>query len=151
MAVAPETRGRGLGGWLFRQTLDRLAEDARRLVGPPPLGLFWEVERPQDAVDQAEHEMRERRIAFYRRSGGVVLEGVDFTAPPVGPGLAEVPFYLMFCPVQGGSARVSDDLARLIIETMLLEGYGVGRESEYYRRALASLAERRRGSAGTGL
>lgn len=151
MAVNPERRGRGMGSWLFQQTLERLGQDARLLHGPPPLGMFWEVERPEDAMGEAERTMRARRIEFYRRNGGLLLEGIDFVAPPVGPGLPEVPFFVMYRAVDGKPKRVSNDLARRIVEAMLLEGYQVDRSSAYYHRALASLSEYRSDQAGTGL
>jgi GNAT superfamily N-acetyltransferase len=139
MATDLDLRGRGLGSWMFKQTIRRLEEDAHFLVGEPPLGMFWEVERPLDAADEAERILRERRIRFYQRNGAVLMDWIDFTAPPLGEDLPPVPYYLMFRSSDNREIRINRELARAVIDSTLLYGYGVTPESEYYQQAIASL------------
>jgi GNAT superfamily N-acetyltransferase len=140
LATQPETRGRGLGAWLFDQTLRGLAADARELGGPPPLGLCWEVERPDDAEAPAARLLRERRIGFYRRQGAVLLDDVRFVAPPMDAGLPSLAFYLMFKQLPGEPVGIDRELKRAIIDATLLYGYGLERDSPYYLAATAALA-----------
>ncbi len=87
-AVDPAQRGQGIGGVLFRFLLD----DAYRRTGDTE--LLWEVERPEPGAGP--DDPNRRRIAFYRRHGGVILDHVaDFRMPNLaGPGT--VPAALMW-------------------------------------------------------
>jgi GNAT superfamily N-acetyltransferase len=140
LAVDPATRGQGLGAWLLQKTLEHLQADASACDGAPPRGLIWEVERPADAAVPAERDLRQRRIHFYQRSGSLLLPQLDFLAPPLAPGLAEVPYHVMFLP----SASFDGDTASRgfhidILDTILLEGYGIERGSAYYLKAVKSI------------
>jgi GNAT superfamily N-acetyltransferase len=137
LAVDPATRGQGLGAWLLQKTLEHLPADATACAGAPPRGLIWEVERPADAAAPAERDLRQRRINFYQRSGSLLLPQLDFLAPPLAPGLQEVPYHVMFLP----SASFDGDTASRaflidILETILLEGYGIESRIQYYRKAV---------------
>lgn len=139
MAIHLDLRGQGLGSWMFQQTLHRLEKDADALAGEPPIGMFWEVERPHDATNEAERILRERRIRFYQRNGAVLMDWIDFTAPPLGEDLPPVPYYLMFRSSDNRKTSINRELVRAVIDSTLLYGYGVTPDSEYYRQAIASL------------
>ncbi len=73
MAVAPEQRGRGVGAWLFMQTMQR----------PEVAGRFVLAEVDSDkAAAQAGCDAR-RRKEFYRRLGCRELDGLAYLMPPV--------------------------------------------------------------------
>jgi GNAT superfamily N-acetyltransferase len=139
MAIQPELRGKGLGAWLLNETTARLTQDARALHGPPARGLCWEVERPDESDDPEERLLRERRINFYKRNGAILLDGIDFTAPPISEGLPPVTYYLMFKPVPDEAVTIDPDLLQAVVDATLLYGYGVEEESPYYRQAIASI------------
>jgi GNAT superfamily N-acetyltransferase len=139
LATQPDLRGQGLGAWLFRQTRDRLAGDAFDLKGLPPLGMCWEVERPEIGQSPDEVELRKRRINFYRRIGAILLDEIEFIAPPIDDGQPPVPYYLMYLPVDTQAGPVDKHLLKSVIDSILLYGYDEGPDSEYYLNAIASL------------
>jgi GNAT superfamily N-acetyltransferase len=141
LAVDPALRGQGLGAWLLQKINARLSQDASACGGSPPRGLMWEVERPLDAETPAEQEMRQRRIQFYQRNGAVLLDQVDFLAPPLAPDLPSVMYHVMFLPSQGLDEELTSTLLlKDILDTILRHGYGIERESEYYVKALKLLS-----------
>jgi GNAT superfamily N-acetyltransferase len=140
LAVQPDLRGRGLGAWLLRKALEMLPQDAAATGGEPPRGLVWEVERPVDASTPADRDMRQRRINFYERSGALLMKGLDFLAPPLGENLPAVMYHVMFLPAPGFAEDLSArPFLTDILDTILLNGYGVDKEDEYYRNALKRL------------
>jgi GNAT superfamily N-acetyltransferase len=86
LAVQPGLRGGGLGAALYQSILASALETH-------PL-LIFEVELPELAPDEAARQLRERRIAFYRRQGARLLGGVHYLET-VGPHLPPVPMHLM--------------------------------------------------------
>ncbi len=81
MAVAPETRGRGFGGALFRHTVEQSgAPDGARLP------VLLEIDSDREASsDQA---IRARRARFYRRLGCVKIADLRYLMPLPGVGPA---------------------------------------------------------------
>jgi GNAT superfamily N-acetyltransferase len=141
LAVDPAIRGQGLGDWLLQKTLEHLPSDASICGGAPPRGLIWEVERPAEAAAPAERDLRQSRIDFYQRSGSRLLPQLDFLAPPLAPGLPEVPYHVMFLPSSGFQGDTASRSFHIdILETILLEGYGIERDSTYYLNAVKSIA-----------
>jgi len=134
MAITAVSRGQGLGGWMFQQTMARLAEEA----GERPLGMCWEVQRPSDFNDLHERELAERRIRFYQRHGSLIFPEVDLLTPSLGEGLPDVSYHLMYYPLDGATA-VSPDRLRAMIDVILGQNYGAAPDSIYYRRALQSI------------
>ena len=133
LAVHSHARGHGRGAWLYHQVLAGVVADARTAGHAPTLGTCFEVERPAEAVTPGDRAMRQRRIGFYRRQGARLLEGLDFTAPPLAPGLAPVPYHLMFHPADPGPALPENALAQAVTETVLAYGYGLAPGDPYYR------------------
>jgi GNAT superfamily N-acetyltransferase len=139
LAVQPDLRGLGLGAWLLNQTAALLPNDARILGGESPLGLCWEVDRPNESGDPEERTLRARRIKFYERNGAILLDSIDFIAPPLSEGLPPVPYFLMFMPLPDKEIPIEESLLLAVVDATLLNGYGVTQESPYYRRAISSI------------
>lgn len=79
MAVAPDQRSHGLGGELFRRTVERaVGADERQL----PVLLEVDSDR-EDASDRA---LRTRREGFYRRLGCLRIAGLRYLMPLAGEG-----------------------------------------------------------------
>jgi ribosomal protein S18 acetylase RimI-like enzyme len=89
LAVAPEKRGSGLGTQIYQAILARLSAEVH--------ALLLEVEIPSLAHGPAERQLAQRRIAFYRRLGAQVLEGIHYLQS-VGPHQAPVTMHLMVHP-----------------------------------------------------
>ncbi len=105
-AVTPEARNLGIGAAIYRDIVARLC------VGT--VAMLLEVERPDLAHTEAERELAERRIAFYRRQGARLLEGVHYVQS-VGPHQAPLPMHVMFHPLQAFDADTAFQLARTIL------------------------------------
>jgi GNAT superfamily N-acetyltransferase len=112
LAVAPTWRGQGVGTALFRS----LTETWKVARPRPPHWLFLEVERPELARNQAELDQRLRRIRFYERLGCRFIRA-DFQAPPLGPDLPVVPYWIFMLPMQ------DPDLGPKAIRTALADIY----------------------------
>jgi len=141
-------RGRGIGRWLVQRTLAQLCADAARFGGSEPQGYVAEVELPREAPDEAERRMRERRLAFHVRAGGMLLE-VDYVEPPMIEGVGYIrpeqlagvtakPMQLVFYPLRPRPAFRRDELVG-ILEGLYLDVYRLEPGSGYLRRAVESL------------
>ncbi len=106
LAVDAAERGRGLGTALF----DHLWQAASGC-------LIWEVDPPSLAPDESELERRQRRIEFFRRAGGALIDR-DYFQPPLEAGAPPVPMRLM--------ARPEPDEATVtrLIRAIYFEKYG---------------------------
>lgn len=85
LAVYQGMRGRGMGTALLALLAEQYADTERLIV---------EVERPCDAHTQHERQVRERRIAYYERSGFLCYRSLAYT-------IWHVPMYLMVKPLGG--------------------------------------------------
>jgi GNAT superfamily N-acetyltransferase len=79
MAVAPEKRGHGFGGELFRRTVEHA-------VTPEGAGLPVLLEVDSDREASSDRAVRTRRIRFYRRLGCVKIAGLWYLMPLCGVG-----------------------------------------------------------------
>ena len=118
LAVATDARGGGLGSALFEQAW---AEGAVRMNAGrrSPSGMVWEVEAPLATADLASIE-RQRRIDFFRRRGGRLLDQA-YLQPPI-DGVAPVPMRLMYRPADGADARGPD--VEALVRAIYFEKYG---------------------------
>ncbi len=98
LAVQSEQRNRGIGARLYTATLALLALDAQ-FHGQELSGMTYTVERPDEATEEAERSLRERRIGFYRRLGAQLLENVVFMNPPLREQDVSFPLHIMYHPV----------------------------------------------------
>ncbi|WP_030105221.1 GNAT family N-acetyltransferase [Actinoalloteichus caeruleus] len=80
LVVDESQRGRGVGAALWRAMTSRLAAGGRSR-------LLWDVEDPEeDGVDEVEELVRRRRIRFYERQDGVLLQVEGYLTPHDTPG-----------------------------------------------------------------
>jgi GNAT superfamily N-acetyltransferase len=147
IAVRADLRGKRYGPILLKDALRQLRMDGRRATGWPYLGLILEVERPEAAENEQERELRERRIRFYERQGAVMIENLDYVAPPVAPGQPSLPFHLMVLRAvpKYGMQRW---LRPKAVTALLVEGYGEDPDSWFVRHALEVRERARRSSSG---
>jgi GNAT superfamily N-acetyltransferase len=86
LVTAPSARGQGVAQALIQAVRSRAAEAGIGVV-------FFECERPEDAVG-GERAARDRRLAFFARRGGRLVSR-GYTQPALAPDRAPVPLYLM--------------------------------------------------------
>jgi GNAT superfamily N-acetyltransferase len=137
IAVAAAGRGRGYGETLMQAVLAEIKDLLKTVTGQPPLAAFWEVRSLEDAPDEAEYQLRQRRIRFYQRFGAEPLS-VDYLCPPVAPGQPEVRFTLMAVTYPPGQPLPAETLRRIAL-TGLVKMEGADPQGEYVQRALASI------------
>lgn len=104
-AVTPEARNQGVGAAIYGEIVRRLPAGT--------VAVLIEVERPDLAHTEAERELAERRIAFYRRQGARLLEGVHYVQS-VGPHQPPLPMHVMLHPLQALDAETAFALARAV-------------------------------------
>jgi GNAT superfamily N-acetyltransferase len=148
IAVRAELRGKRYGPILLKDAIRQLRTDGRRATGWPYLGLVLEVERPETADNEQDRELRERRIRFYQRNGAVMIEHLDYVAPPVAPGQPSLPFHLMVLRAvpKYGMQRW---LRPMAVKALLVEGYGEDPDSWFVRHALDVRNRAKRSAAET--
>jgi GNAT superfamily N-acetyltransferase len=148
VGVLAPYRGQGIGGWLVERSLAQLSADARSYGWPEPMGYCAEVERPEDAVNEADRLERERALDFHLKHGGVLLEvdyveplmirGVSYFAPEELTGEQPSPMALVFYPLQPERHLGGDDLVRLV-EGLYLDVYRLESGDPLLRRAMQSI------------
>jgi len=105
-AVTPEARNHGNGAAIYGEIVRRLP------VGT--VAMLIEVERPDLAQTEAERVLAERRIAFYRRQGARLLEGMYYVQS-VGPHQSPLPMLVMLHPLQVLDAETAFRYAQAIL------------------------------------
>lgn len=135
IAVREDIRGKGDGPILLTDAIQQLRADGVRAIGWPYLGLVFEVERPEITENEQDRQLRDRRIQFYKRNGAVMIEGIDYIAPPVNADQPSLPFHLMVLRAvpKYGMQRW---LRQKAVKALLVEGYGEGPESWFVSHAL---------------
>ena len=118
LAVARGARNRGAGRELFELAW-HCGATRLRAQGLQPLGLIWEVDPPQPTAKDA--EARQRRIEFFQRRGGVLLQR-PYLQPPVG-GVTAVPMRLMFRPAKGEDVPTWESITAMV-RSIYCEKYG---------------------------
>jgi hypothetical protein len=101
MAVALERRNRGLGGELFRRSVEHaVTPDGRRV---PVL-----LEIDSDREESSDRAMRTRRERFYRRLGCARITGLKYLMPLPGEGPAPEMDLMVYCAEPLGRLRRSE-------------------------------------------
>lgn len=95
MAVSDRAVSRGHGEQLFSEIVRRATHDPTA-----PALLVFEVQRPDHSTATEPHQSADRRIAFYRRQGSYLLEGIDYIQRV--PGHVGVPMLIMARPIATG-------------------------------------------------
>lgn len=135
IAIRQDIRSKGYGSLLLQEVVDQVRQDGIRQTGWPYIGVVFEVERPEDAPDETQRELREKRIRFYEGNGARLLEGVDYIAPPVAFDQPPLPFHLMARATTLKRLK-GRRIRQMMIENVLLAGYGESPESPFVRHAL---------------
>ncbi|MGC9396774.1 MAG: GNAT family N-acetyltransferase [Anaerolineae bacterium] len=113
-AVTPEARNQGIGAAIYADIVRRLPAET--------VAMFIEVERPDLAHTEAERALAERRIAFYRRQGALLLEGVHYVQS-VGPHQPPLSMHVMIHPLRILDAGTAFDVACAVLgETITQTG-----------------------------
>jgi len=139
LAVHPDFRNQGLGARLYQRLVEAVTAEGRVPGRGPAVGVAFEVEVPELGSDPADQALRRRRIGFYQRNGAMVVPHLALIAPPLASGLPEMPYEIMFHPLE--AARLPLDRAGIeaIVETVLGFSYGLSPDNSYYLRTLASI------------
>lgn len=137
LAIHPDARSQGLGPALLSDVVSQVRRDGFRRMLLPYLGVVLEVERPDDALDEEERNIRARRIAWYRRNGGRLFEEVDLVTPPMGPGLPALSYHVMF--IRAAPKRLDIRwMRRLMVRAVLVSGYDEPEDGAYARHAMGA-------------
>lgn len=121
LAVKPALRGQRLGGELLERSFE-LAFDRLRERGIEPVGAIWEVDDPALATTEIQRERRHRRIGFFQRHGGLLLD-TAYWQPPLVEGTAPLPMCLVFRPEGGRGEPAQEEIGRLV-RAIYVEKYG---------------------------
>ncbi|WP_024832341.1 GNAT family N-acetyltransferase [Ruminiclostridium josui] len=82
LAVYTKYRGKGFGTKFIEILKNRYCDKRSIIV---------EVEKPEDALEQKERDIREKRIKFYEKAGFILLPDIDYA-------IWDIPMYLMILP-----------------------------------------------------
>jgi GNAT superfamily N-acetyltransferase len=100
LVVNPEERGKWLGQKLFKCSLERMQLDAS-FAGVPFYGCVLEVERIEDAVDEGDRVIRERRLRLFHYLGARIITPT-YVQPALTSDLQPTPLNLMWLEQQPG-------------------------------------------------
>jgi len=118
LAVDSNQRNQGTGGELLQGAWEAGAERLSQ-QGLEPVGLIWEVDRPEPTAGDA--GARLRRIAFFERHGGKLLDR-PYMQPSL-DGTTPVPMRLMLRPA-GGNGIPERETIESLVRAMYFEKYG---------------------------
>ncbi len=93
IAIGRSGRNQGLGSKLFQNFFLHIEKINASKTHKYQV-IVWEVEDPATAVNQAEEQLRERRLNFYLRLGGKYFQHI-FIQPPI-DGSTILPMRLMY-------------------------------------------------------
>jgi len=143
LAIAKAKQSQGLGSYFLSALKQELIQRAVE-------GLILEVDNPSVAVSPAEREMRLRRIRFYERNGGVLLNDGEAYREPViktgehpgnAPALDSLSMRLMWISFMGnpgeGFLMPMEDLFLLIYQQI----YGRAAGDPLVKAVLADLTQ----------
>ena len=111
-AVTPQARNQGVGAAMYGEIARRLPTET--------VAVLIEVERPDLARTEAERALSERRIAFYRRQGARLLEGVHYVQS-VGAHQPPLPMHVMLHPLQPLDAETAFRCAQAVFGDALTQ------------------------------
>ena len=132
LAVAPAARNAGIGA--------RILAYLRELTGtaqPGIEGIIFEVDRPEDATDSSERDLRERRIGFYQRNGAALLEAGRNYRAPASEGDGTLAYLLMWLPVTPGSEPPAGARLKAYVTAMFIQSYELGGDTALVRELVA--------------
>ena len=132
-AIAGERRSQGLG----RQFWQLLRQSLRDEAWPPC--VIFEVEDPGEAAgDDAEREIRERRVSFWTACGARLLPAPEYVLPDYTASGTTEPMLLMAVTPVGMPGAHGDQLRSLVL-AIYTDRYGMAPDDPLVARALASI------------
>lgn len=134
IVVNPARRGRAVGSALLQDVVGRLADEAKN-QGCACGGVMLEVERVEDAHDEADRAERERRLRFFAKHGARVLTS-GYLQPPAQPGFPSVALNLLWLPM----AEATPEPLAERVRAYYRNGHGLGDDAPEVVTTLASLA-----------
>jgi GNAT superfamily N-acetyltransferase len=138
LAVDPIRRSQGLGALLLQAAAaagERIAQAAGRAGCA---GILLEVETPDSPPPAADRNLRQRRIAFYRRQGALVT-GIPFPRPPWAP--AEQPDWeVLLLPGRAWRGVLDGPARRGLARALLVEGYRANPQAGWFIAYLDAVA-----------
>ncbi len=130
LAVRRDLRGQGVGAHLFRFVLEEPARSGGTTA------LLWEVERPIEGAPP--EDPRRRRIAFYQREGGILLDAVGGYRMLRTAGVGTIPAQLMWATAIVRPPLTLSEVRQCILEVYRVK-YGLGLNDPLVREVLASV------------
>lgn len=130
IAVTERARGKGVARKLLDAAEGGFLEDANHR---PYQGLVFEVERFQDAKTDREREVDAARLTFFDRIGARLVTP-DYTQPPMGSWLPEMPLNLLVRP------RLETLNLRELVQGFYADAFGFSADHPYVLRACAGIS-----------
>ncbi|WP_232697574.1 GNAT family N-acetyltransferase [Brevibacillus daliensis] len=121
MMVDPTYQSSGIGGKLLGELERLFLEDASK-HGEGLTGFVLETERLEDAHDEEEKVLTEKRMRFFKRHGLVFVENFPYKQPPLWATSPEVPLHLMVKWTGEHKEYVQNDWLE-VTQTIYLEKY----------------------------
>ena len=81
VGLLPQHRHHGFGRMIHQLSARQIADDAKALGHPVPLGLCGELDHPDFAPNETERQTRIARIKIFRQWGNIILEDLDYFEP----------------------------------------------------------------------
>ncbi len=132
IAVSERARGKGIARQLLDAAEGGFREDAKHR---PYQGLVFEVERFQDAKTDREREIDSARLTFFDRIGARLVTP-DYTQPPMGYWLPEMPLNLLLRPT------VDDVNLADLVKGFYADAFGFSAHHPYVERACTGISGR---------
>lgn len=132
IAVSKSTRGKGVARQLLAAAEGGFQDDAK---GRLYQGLVFEVERIQDAKTDRERDIDAARLMFFDRIGARLVTP-NYTQPPMGSWLPEMPLNLLIRPTV--------DLLHLrdLVKGFYADAFGFSANHPYVERACVGVSGR---------
>lgn len=137
IATHRDQRGKGYGEVICRTLLSACKDLAMAERKERPRLVFWEVRDPEDAGDEADQVIRQRRMRFYRGLGAFDLP-IEYTAPPIAGGLPPVHHRLMVRTFPSNRGVTRQDALDVAWAGLVIIN-GAAPESHYFQAALHSI------------
>ncbi|RAP26695.1 hypothetical protein C2W64_01411 [Brevibacillus laterosporus] len=122
MMVNPAIQSGGIGSKMMMQIEKILKEDAQN-HGTELVGLVLETEREEDAHDEEEQVLTQRRLRFFNRNGLVPVKGVPYKQPPLWENTKEVPLHLLVKWTKDTDGFLQEEWYRFV-QAVYKEKYG---------------------------
>lgn len=135
LAVARETRGRGIGGRMLEYVCTKCARALHIIQG-----LLIEVEHDEEG-DANERVVRQRRIAFYARHGACVVDAAPQYRVPLADRAGTMRIKLLWLPIVQNATAPRGDALRECVTGIFIKSYGRDVNDRLLHNVLAGILE----------